>query len=77
MSRFSIPDCYDPIEQERQRDLAYTAQMMRRPRCHCCDQRIFTETYLSLQEFGINGYVCEKCIESNTHYTYEMDDDDV
>lgn len=74
MCRLQIPDCYDPIEQERSRDLAYTARLMRRPRCHCCDEHILTETYLDLSDFGIKAYVCEKCVENNTHYTYELEE---
>ena len=76
MYRDLVPDCYDPIEQERRRDLSYTAGLLRRPRCLCCDEHILTETCLDLFDFGIKGYVCERCVESNTRYTYELDDSD-
>lgn len=67
MPRPIIPDCYDPIEQERSRDLAYNARLMRRPRCQCCGCPVISETYLDLEPFGLKGVACERCIEGNTH----------
>lgn len=75
MYRGPIPKSYEATEQERTRDLAYTVRMMRRPRCLCCDEHILTETCLDLYDFGINGYVCERCVESKMQDTYELDND--
>lgn len=76
MYRYPVPDCYDPIEQERSRDLAYTIRMMRRPLCLGCNEHILTETCVDLSDFGIDGYICEKCMERNMQYTCELDDYD-
>ena len=70
-----IPDCYDPVEQERRRDLSYTAMIMRRPCCECCGEHLTSETYLDLSAFGLNGVACERCIDKNTFATVDLDDD--
>ena len=70
-----MPDCYEADRQAEARDLAHTARMMRRSKCRCCDKHILTDTYLDLSEFGLNDYVCEDCVKSNTHYAYELDEE--
>lgn len=69
-----IPDCYDPAVQEESRQLAYTAKMMKKPRCVCCGERIWTEECLDLEPFGIKGYSCERCVKSNTKYSDDLED---
>ncbi len=71
----SIPDCYDPVAQEAARDRAYVKSLMRRPRCQSCGCPITGETYLDLEQFGIRGIACEKCISANTCYTENLEDD--
>lgn len=69
-----IPDCYDPICQEAARSLAYTARVMRRPRCVCCDLPITTEQYLDLEPFGLKGLACDRCRDDHSHWTDTLDD---
>lgn len=71
----NLPDCYEADRQYEALDLAYTAKIMRRPCCECCGEHILSETYLDLSDFGLNGYVCERCVEKNTHATEGLDDD--
>lgn len=75
MSRVNIPDCYEADRQEEARDLAYTARIMRRPCCESCGEHILTESYLDLSVFGLNGVVCEKCVERNMAPVEDLDDD--
>lgn len=70
----TIPDCYDPIEQEHSRDLAYAARLMRRPQCQCCSCPVISETYLALEPFGLKGVACERCIEGNTYDICNLED---
>lgn len=70
-----IPDCYDPIEQERRRDLAYTARITRRPRCECCGGHLLSESYLDLAAFGLQGIACERCVDNNTFATADLDEE--
>jgi hypothetical protein len=69
-----IPDCYEADRQEEARDLAYTARIMRRPRCERCDTPILSESYLDLSAFGLNGLACERCVNANTHATCDLED---
>ncbi|MBQ3529769.1 MAG: hypothetical protein IJA47_04670 [Oscillospiraceae bacterium] len=69
-----IPNCYDPVEQERRRDLAYNAKIMRLPCCQGCGQRITSEQYLDLEPFGLKGYACEKCVSRHTFYTDDLEE---
>ena len=70
-----IPDCYEADKQFERMDLAYTAMIMRRPECACCGEHLTSETYLDLSAFGLNGVVCERCIDKNTFATMDLDDD--
>lgn len=69
-----LPDCYDPIAQERARDMAHTARIMRRPCCECCGEHLETDEYLDLTPLGITGVLCEDCMNDNKHSTYDLDD---
>lgn len=60
-------DPTDPADDFQLRDLAYTARVMRRPRCVRCEEPIMTDTYLDLEVFGLNGCACERCVDANTH----------
>lgn len=55
----------EPWEQEQLRQLQFTARRMKMPRCQCCDGRIWTERYLELAPFGLQGYACARCVEAN------------
>lgn len=68
-----IPNCYDPVVQEEDRQLAYTAKRMRMPRCLCCNEHIWTEKYLDLSAFGLNGYACEECVKHNQGYSDDLE----
>lgn len=69
-----IPSCYDPVYQAERQQLAYTAKMMKRPICECCGERIWTEEYLDLEPFGINGHACERCVNLHKHYTENLEE---
>jgi hypothetical protein len=56
-------------------DLAYTAKIMRRPRCECCNEPLTTDNFLDLSDFGLNGLVCEKCVDRNMRPVADLDDD--
>ena len=76
MKKTALPDCYEADHQEARRDLAYTARIMRRPRCACCGDHILSDTYLDLSPFGIaDGVACERCIDRHTAATCDLDDD--
>jgi len=74
MKRTTIPDCYEADRQAEARELAYTAQIMRRPRCACCGRPLMGDTYLDLEEFGIKDYACERCVEKHTCYIGDLED---
>lgn len=60
----------DPAaEEERKSRLAYTAAVMRRPRCDVCSQPITTETYTKLG----GALYCECCVKANTYYTDDLE----
>ena len=65
----------EPADDFQLRDLAYTARVMRRPRCVCCEEPILSETYLDLSAFGLNEVVCERCVDKHTHDTDDLDED--
>ena len=70
----AIPDCYEADRQFDRMDLAYTARIMRRPRCQCCGGHILSENYLDLSPFGLSGVACERCVDQNTYATVDLDD---
>lgn len=61
-----IPDCYEADRQYDAMDRAHTARIMRRPCCACCGSPLMGDTYLDLEEFGIKGYGCERCVSKNS-----------
>lgn len=63
----------EPWMDEARNDLAYTARLMRKPKCLCCDQHIASEQCLSLRDVGLNGYLCQRCIDAHTVYTDELE----
>ena len=71
----NLPECYEADRQFKALDLAYTAKVMRRPRCVCCNEPILSETYLDLSPFGLDGVVCERCVDRHTHDTDDLDED--
>lgn len=70
-----IPDCYDPIEQERSRDLAWTARITQRPRCQGCGGYLTGESCLDLTPFGIQAYACDRCVQAHSLDPYDLDDE--
>ncbi len=70
-----IPDCYDPEFMEDARDLAHTMRIERRPCCEVCGEHLTTDEYLDLTPLGINGVLCEDCINDNRQLTSDLDDD--
>lgn len=66
-----IPECYEADKQYEAMDLAYTAKIMRRPRCVCCGNPLMGDTYLDLEEFGLKGYGCERCVNK---FSYDLGD---
>lgn len=70
-----IPDCYEADRQAEAMDLAHTARIMRRPRCERCGDPLMGEAYLDLSPFGLNGYACERCLNANTRYVEDLEDD--
>ena len=65
----------EPADDFQLRDLAYTARVMRRPRCVCCEEPILSETYLDLSNFGLDGVACERCVDQHTCNTGDLDED--
>lgn len=70
-----ILECYDPAVQAASCALAYTARVMRRPRCVCCDEPVTTELYLDLEPFGLKGIACERCRDRNSRWTDDMEEE--
>ena len=66
-----VPDCYEADVQAEARELAYTARIMRRPRCERCGVPLIGDTYVDLGPFGLKGYACERCV---TKCTYNVED---
>lgn len=64
---------HEPWMEEASRDLAYTARLLRKPICLCCNQHIASEQCLSLHSAGLDGYLCQRCIDANTKYTDELE----
>lgn len=65
----------EPWMQEERRQLAYTARLLRKPRCACCNNHIASEQCLDLENAGLAGYICERCIKANTVYTDDLVED--
>lgn len=71
----NLPDCYEADRQFDTMDRAQTARMMRKPKCVKCEKPILSEKYLDLSDFGLDGFVCERCVDRHTHYTDDLDED--
>lgn len=61
----------DPDDAFMLHDIARARREARAPECACCSRPIMSEYYLDLSEFGTSGYVCEVCVDANTHPTDE------
>ena len=70
-----IPDCYDVDRQAEAMDLAYTARIMRRPRCRRCENPLQGDTYLKLHAIGTDAFLCQTCVEEMTGYIDDLEDD--
>ena len=70
-----LTDHWDPSDMEDARDFRYTTRVMRRPRCEVCGEHLTTDEYLDLTPLGINGVLCEDCINDNRQLTSDLDDD--
>jgi hypothetical protein len=70
----NLPDCYEADRQFDAMDRAQTARMMRKPKCVKCETHILSENYLDLSDFGLDGFVCERCVENATHATDDLED---
>lgn len=70
----NLPECYDPAVQEAANALAYTARVLRLPRCIACGSPILTEKYLDLEPFGIKGLGCEACMDKHSHWTDQWEE---
>ena len=70
----NLPDCYEADRQFDAMDRAQTARMMRKPKCVKCEMPILSESYLDLSDFGLVGFVCERCTENATHATDDLED---
>lgn len=75
MMRNGIPECYEADRQAEARELAWTARVMKRPRCERCGKPLTGETYLDLEPFGLNGCACERCVSHNTRDIGDLDED--
>lgn len=62
-----ILDINDPADAEEYRQLQYAARMKRRPFCQNCGRRIWTETYLKID----NICYCRQCVDDNIGDTAE------
>lgn len=72
-----IPDCFDADKQEEARDLAYTAKLLRRPRCCKCGGYLAAETCLDLTDFGLpDSFACERCMGAATIDVSDLDTED-
>ena len=72
-----IPDCFDADRQVEAQDLAYTAKLMRRPRCCKCGGFLATETCLDLSDFGLpDSFACQRCADAATIDVSDLDMED-
>lgn len=62
----------EPWVYEQQRQMRWEQRRARMPRCQRCQEHIWTERYLDMEAFGLQGYVCEACMEENTGYTEHL-----
>ena len=69
-----IPDCYEADRQFEAKDRVEAARMMRKPKCVKCEMPILSEKYLDLSDFGLDGFVCERCVENATHATDDLEE---
>ena len=65
----------DPEDAFELQDIAQARKEARAPRCACCKGPILSETYLDLTDMGVSGYICESCVDDNTHSTDDWEDD--
>lgn len=63
----------EPWMDEARNDLVYTSRLMRMPKCLCCNEHIASEQCLSLRDAGLNGYLCQRCIDRHTIYTDDLE----
>lgn len=66
----------DPEDAFALQDIAQARREARMPKCICCEKPILSETYLDLKNMGGAGYVCESCVENNTYFTADLEDND-
>ena len=64
----------EPWLWDAQYQTAWEQRKKRLPRCDCCGDPIWTEKYLDLSAFGLEGYACEACLDENTGYTQHLEE---
>lgn len=57
-----------PWQEEEMRQLGLERERAKRPRCVCCGEAVMSERYLDLEDFGLKGAGCERCVEKAMEY---------
>lgn len=61
-----IKQTISPWQEEEMRLLRQERRSL--PRCICCGEPVVSERYLVLEDFGIRGVGCERCVDKAMEY---------
>ena len=68
-----IPDCYDPVYQDQVAQRAHDAWLNTRPKCKDCRKRIASQQCLPIMDYGVEEYLCERCVSNRMVWTNELE----
>lgn len=66
-----LPKCYDPPLLASQREARWDDYLSTLPRCFRCCEPILDETYLHIQDTGID--LCRRCVEAMTKFNENLE----
>lgn len=68
-----IPDSLDPANQAEDIAAKEDAWLATRPICADCKRHINTQKCLPIMEYGVEEYLCERCVSNRMVWTNELE----
>lgn len=70
-----IPQCYDPVYQEEQRQRQWDARQQRLAKCVCCNQPLELVLFVDLTPFGLKETLCEECFFRHSRWLEQTEEE--